>query len=74
MGIDRDRNYYFLIEELPRNVKDDRLVGRVLYLSRVVDYLKKISKSPKYASTEGSYLEEVGKNLEKLALDIQEKL
>ena len=73
LGADR-KNDYNSMEEFPRDIKDNCLVERVLYLSRVVDYLKKKSQSGKYAPAEGSFWESIGQTLEKLALEVQEKL
>jgi hypothetical protein len=73
LGTDRKKDYNSM-KEFPRDVKDNCLVERVLYLSRVVDYLKKKGKDSKYAPVEGSFWESIGQTLEKLALDISEEV
>lgn len=72
-GADR-KNDYNSMKEFPRDLKDNYLVERVLYLSRVADYLKKESQSVKYAPVEGSFWESVGQTLEKLALEVGNRL
>jgi hypothetical protein len=73
LGADRKKDYDSM-KEFPRDVKDNCLVERVLYLSRVADYLKEKSQSGKYAPAEGSFWESIRKTLEKLALEVQKKL
>jgi hypothetical protein len=73
-GGDKDKNYYSQIEEFSRDLRDFSLAKRALYLSRVVDYLKETSKSPKYNPSNGSFWEDIGQTLEELALEVQEKL
>ena len=74
LGVNRNKNYYSELEGFPQNVRDSNLVERDLYLSRVVDHLKRESKSPKYAPAQGSFWESIGQTLEKLAAEVQEKL
>jgi hypothetical protein len=39
-----------------------------------VDYLKETSKSSKYGPAQGSFWEDIGQTLEKLALEVEKKL
>lgn len=73
-GANRNKNYYSQIEEFTQDIKDESLVARALYLSRVVDYLKGKSKDAKYAPAQGSFWEGIGEKLEEIALEVQEKL
>jgi hypothetical protein len=74
LGANRDRTHYSGMEGFPQNIKDDSLVERVLYLSRVADHLKSASKSSKYAPAQGSFWESIGQTLENLALEVQKEL
>lgn len=74
LGEDDSRGNYFSLGDFSREMKDESLVSRVLYLSRVVDYLEEKSKESKYAPAQGSFWESIGQTLEKLASEVQEKL
>jgi hypothetical protein len=74
LGVKSDEKYHASMEKFPRDVKDDCLVERVLYLSRVADYLKKKSQESKYAPAQGSFWEEIGGILENLALEVENKI
>jgi hypothetical protein len=72
LGVERGKeNYYAGIEDFPQDVKEGSLVERVLYVSKVVDSLKEMSKSSKYNPAQGSFWESIGESLGKLASDIQ---
>jgi len=72
-GATKNKNYYSLIEGLSRNIRERSLVSRVLFISRVVDYLEEKSQEGKYHSSNGSFWEAMGQTLEKLALDVKKE-
>jgi len=56
------------------HLKEESLVSRTIYLSKINDYLIKKSEDGKYFPANGSFWESVGETLKKLASEIKEDI